>query len=311
MNIDGSISLNPEVDNDSPLISIIINCYNGDRYLREAVDSVMSQTYQNWELIFWDNQSDDQSEKIFKEYNDLRLQYFYAQTHTRLYEARNYALEKTKGKFIAFLDVDDWWEPTKLEQQILLFSDDEVGLVYSNYWIENTNNNRTKVIYKKILPSGYVLDEQLKHYTVGMLTMIVRRKAVESLSYAFDPRYQIIGDFDLSIRLAVKWKFASIQYPLAHYRMHDNNLSTKHRQLHNQEIEQWFDETSNNHEISIKKGYHDHKKVLTYLKGLEAIESNELIRAVKYLLILPFVLKLKLLLAIILPNEIIKTLRGR
>ena len=119
---------------ETPLVSIIINCYNGEKYLREALDSVLTQTYQNWELIFWDNQSVDKSAEIFKNYSDLRFKYFFAPKHTLLSEARNCAIEYSTGEFLAFLDVDDWWAPEKLEKQIPLFDDQEVGLVYANYW---------------------------------------------------------------------------------------------------------------------------------------------------------------------------------
>ena len=80
-----------------PLVSIIINCFNGEKYLHEALDSVITQTYNNWEIIFWDNQSIDKSAEIFKSYKDSRLKYYCAPSHTSiLYEARNYALEKVK-----------------------------------------------------------------------------------------------------------------------------------------------------------------------------------------------------------------------
>ena len=200
-------------EENKPLISIIVNCYNGEKYLCEAIGSVLSQTYQKWELIFWDNQSVDNSAEIFREYSDPRLNYFYAPNHTRLYEARNYAYEQSKGEFIAFLDVDDWWEPTKLEDQIKLFSDHCVGLVYSNFWIASAGSQKLKIAYKKTLTSGFVLNKQLQSYTVGILTIMVRRSSLESLDYIFDQDYQIIGDFDLVIRLAVKWKFVSIQKP--------------------------------------------------------------------------------------------------
>ena len=100
---------------DQPLVSVIMNCYNGEMYLREALDSVLSQTYTNWELIFWDNQSSDKSETIFLSYDDSRLIYFYAPQHTNLGKARTLAIEKTRGQWIAFLDVDDLWFPEKLD----------------------------------------------------------------------------------------------------------------------------------------------------------------------------------------------------
>ena len=73
-----------------PLVSIIMNCYNGETYLYvKVLKSVLSQTYENWELIFWDNRSVDKSAEIFKSYKDKRFKYYYAPQHTFLYEARN------------------------------------------------------------------------------------------------------------------------------------------------------------------------------------------------------------------------------
>ena len=96
--------------NNQPLVSIIMNCYNGEVYLKKSIESVLSQTYENWELIFWDNKSEDKSAKIFKSYNEKRFKYYYASQHTILYEARNEAIKRSSGEFIAFLDTDDFWE---------------------------------------------------------------------------------------------------------------------------------------------------------------------------------------------------------
>ena len=79
-----------------------MNCYNGETYLHESIKSVLSQTYKNWELIFWDNRSEDKSAEIFKSYKDKRFRYFYSNEHTSLYKARNLAIEKCRGDFIAF-----------------------------------------------------------------------------------------------------------------------------------------------------------------------------------------------------------------
>ena len=95
--------------NNYPLVSIIMNCYNGETYLADALKSIISQTYKNFEVIFWDNQSHDNSAFIYKSFKDKRLKYYYAKKHTSLYRARNLALKKTRGEFIAFLDTDDVW----------------------------------------------------------------------------------------------------------------------------------------------------------------------------------------------------------
>ena len=70
---------------NKPLVSVIINCFNGDKYLHKALSSVVSQTYKKWEIIFWDNQSIDKSSEIFKSYKDVRFKYYYAPKHSKFF----------------------------------------------------------------------------------------------------------------------------------------------------------------------------------------------------------------------------------
>ena len=113
-----------------PLVSVIMNCYNGEKYLKKSIKSILKQSYKNWELIFFDNCSTDKSKYIFKSFKDKRIKYFKSKKKINLGLARKLALSKAKGYYIAFLDVDDLWEKNKLEFQLNLFNDPKVGLVY-------------------------------------------------------------------------------------------------------------------------------------------------------------------------------------
>ena len=114
-----------------PLVSIIMNCYNSERFLNEAIDSVYAQTYQNWEIIFWDNASEDKSGEIAQSY-DEKIKYFRAESTTPLGEARNLALQKAEGKYIAFLDCDDLYEPDKLQKQVELMESNDFAMCYGS-----------------------------------------------------------------------------------------------------------------------------------------------------------------------------------
>ena len=103
---------------NNPLISVIINCYNGEKFIKQCIDSVRNQNYKNWEIIFWDNLSSDKSRYIFLKYKDKRLKYFKSYKHTTLYKARNLAIKKAKGFVVTFLDIDDIWPKNKLSLQI-------------------------------------------------------------------------------------------------------------------------------------------------------------------------------------------------
>ena len=100
--------------NSKPFVSIIMNCYNGEKYLKKSIQSVINQTYKNWELIFWDNQSIDKSKQILESFSDKRIRYFKSKKFRSLYDARNFAIKKANGKYICFLDTDDWWFKKKL-----------------------------------------------------------------------------------------------------------------------------------------------------------------------------------------------------
>ena len=117
----------------NPLVSIIINCYNGEKYLKNCIDSVINQTYKNWEIIFWDNLSTDNSKKIIEKYSDKRIKYFCTKKFSKLYHARNLAIENASGTLIAFLDVDDYWFRDKLEKQIKKINEENTDVVYSNF----------------------------------------------------------------------------------------------------------------------------------------------------------------------------------
>ena len=128
------------------LISIILNCYNGSQYLKEALNSIQNQSYKNWELIFWDNQSKDKSKEILKSFKNKKFKYFLSKKHTSLYAARNLAISKAKGKFISFIDSDDTWESDKLKKQIKFFKEKNVAVVYGNSWIRREETNKKKFL---------------------------------------------------------------------------------------------------------------------------------------------------------------------
>ena len=192
-----------------------MNCYNGQKYLQEELDSIINQTYKHWELIFWDNQSTDNSANIVLSYNDHRIKYFYSKTHTLLYEARNLAIEKSLGEYLAFLDVDDYWDSTKLEKQMGgFFNNSEVAIVYSNYSFKNEIKNTFKEFSNKELPEGMIVDKLLRKNFMGLLTVLLNRRFFDEQEKIFDPRLHIMGDYDMAIKISAKWKESCIQQPL-------------------------------------------------------------------------------------------------
>ena len=300
------------IESEKPLVSVIINCFNGEKYLRETLDSVVTQTYKNWEIIFWDNQSTDKSAEIYKSYKDSRLKYYYASSHADiLYEARNYALKKTNGDFIAFLDVDDWWLPNKLEKQIPLFDDSDVGLVYGNLWRLFEKKNKKKIYRKKILPTGMILGELLHDYVIGSPTYVIRKKSLDSLGYHFNKDFHIIGDFDLNIRLAAKWKINCVQDPVATVRIHGQNVSLLNKNKEIDELKIWYNEMKINSTFLSKSELNQLPLKISYLQIMQAISINgfkkNFTKVIKY----PFCFnKIKLIIALLLPKFVLKKIKN-
>ena len=219
-----------------PLVSIIINCYNGARYLREALDSVYQQTFKDYEIVFWDNQSTDDSDKIARSYEEP-LKYFRGEKFLPLGAARNAAIEKATGKYIAFLDCDDIWLPEKLEKQVaLLESNQELGLVYSDCYIIDSAGTAAEKTYffdKKPL-RGMTFKELVQANPIPLLTAIITKGAFNKAG-VFNPRYEISEEYDLWLRIAEFYPIDFIEQPLAKYRVHGGSATLKNISLSYQE----------------------------------------------------------------------------
>ena len=237
------------MNNKKPLISIIMNCYNGEKYLKKSLQSIISQTYKNWELIFFDNKSNDESKKILFSFKDKRIKYFKSDFFVSLYQGRNLAIKKTKGDFIAFLDTDDWWTKDKLSQQVSLFNrNNQIKFIYSNLYIYDQKFKIKKLYSQSKLPSGMVTKNLMNKYFVGILTVLIHK----SIFYKnkFNNNYNIIGDFDFFIRLSLKYSFHAIQKPLAYYRSHEDNFSKNNASEYISELKNWI---KNNQKAITKK----------------------------------------------------------
>lgn len=209
-----------------PLISIIINCYNGEKYLRKTLQSILKQTYKNWEIIFFDNNSNDNSVKILENFKDKRIKYYLNKKKNviNLYEARNTAIKKAKGKFITFLDVDDTWKKNKLYEQIKIYNKyPNVKIFYSNFKIFDQQKQKIFKKYNFNLPSGFITQNLLNDYCIGLLTLFINKNIFKK--YKFNEKYKVIGDFDLLIKLSLKFEIISVQKVLAFYRIHKSNYS--------------------------------------------------------------------------------------
>jgi len=268
---------------NDPLVSVIINCHNGQKFLDKSITSVLNQKYKNWEIIFYDNKSTDNSSAILKKYKDSRIKYFRSVKLHHLYKARNIAIQKSKGDYISFLDVDDWWFKNKLQIQINFFKKNpDLDVAYSNVLIFNQKKKTYRIFSKKKLYNGKITQDLINDFRMPILTTIIKKKIFKKIK--FNDRYTIIGDFDFFLRLSLSKKIKSIQEPLAYYRVHNSNLTSKRADLTIKELEHWFTKNNKNKDfnsinfIKLHKLIHDLKIRYNINKGNKLVALKEIFK---------------------------------
>ena len=219
-----------DIPRKRPKVSVIMNCLNCAKYLREAIDSIYAQTYKDWEIIFWDNASTDDSAVIAGNY-DGRLRYFRDEEVVPLGKSRNLAMEKAGGEYIAFLDCDDKWMPEKLERQIPLFERNPlVGMVFSDAFdfFQYDGSSARHFLRHGFNPKrGKIFAHLLNEYSISMPTVVLRAKALYSQPEWFDERFHICTDYDLFLRIAYDWECDYVDEPLAVYRIHNASITER------------------------------------------------------------------------------------
>jgi glycosyltransferase involved in cell wall biosynthesis len=296
---------NKALEKQSSKVSVIINCFNGQEYLRFCIESVLNQSFKNWEIIFWDNRSTDKSCEIIKSYKDKRIKYFKAKKHTLLYEARNLALKKANGKFITFLDVDDFWHKDNLKIKVRSLRGRTYSFAYSNFTLFNDIIGKYKNINIK-QNNGNQLEQILKSYNIGFLTTIFKKEIFHD--FKFNAKYHIIGDFDFIFRILTKHKFLFIKDKLCYYRIHGNNESRKKKKLHISEL-MHFINCNKNTKLAQKKNFRYVENLKNYYEGYYNLCKKNKIGAKKNLkkMFISFN-KLKLISFFFFPNIFLKKL---
>jgi glycosyltransferase involved in cell wall biosynthesis len=218
------------IETKNVVVSVIINCFNGEMYLKEAIESVCNQDFKDWEIIFWDNQSTDSSAEIVLHFNDPRIKYFYSESHDKLGMARQKAVEKATGEFIAFLDCDDYWLPNKLETQVITMNSGSYVLAYSSVSITDEKDNPIV----DLLPahsSGYIFNDLLENFDINMATPILRRQSLIDYGLNFDSQIFASEEVNLFLKLAYFGEVATSHEPLAVIRQRNDSLTNKSLRL--------------------------------------------------------------------------------
>jgi glycosyltransferase involved in cell wall biosynthesis len=230
-----------------PRVSILVNLYNGARYLREALDSVMAQTFTDWELVLWDDQSTDGTAAIVAEYQDPRVRYYLSPTRTHLGDARRAVMQQARGEWLAFLDQDDIWVADKLARQMALAdASPEAGLIYGRTLLFTSSGQFRDFDHRhefEPLPEGHIfLTLFVDSCFIAISSAVFRRSVIRDLGQ-IPENITMTTDYYLFLAVAEKHFVRAVQNVVCHYRWHDLNMTHRHGERVHEEalwmVERW------------------------------------------------------------------------
>ncbi|MEW6169945.1 MAG: glycosyltransferase [Candidatus Omnitrophota bacterium] len=257
-------------------ISVIIPTYNRENYLREAIDSVLEQTYQDFEIIIVDDGSSDNTKDLVASYilrYKQKIRYFY-QKNKGQSAAINIGIRESNGEYIAFLDSDDIWLPQKIEKYLQLFEENpEISLIAGRMQvIDGQGNYKIGVLKPKIIP-GNDVRSLLEQGSCSTSSIMAKRCVFENI--LFDENLLKVADLDFTIRVARGYKILNIDDALTLYREHEINS------LHNVEISlinqiKFWEKARKEYRNAVKdKLYLQKLAELNYLLSVEYFKKNK------------------------------------
>ena len=207
-----------------PLISVVIPVYNGELTIRDTVESVLNQTFSDFELIIINDGSSDSTLDILGGFQDLRLKIF-SYPNAGLSASRNRGISHACAEMISFIDADDLWTPNKLESQLnSLREHPEAAVAYS--WTDFIDERGTLLgygIHRTV--NGSVFPRLLEFFFIGSGSNALLRKSVFSEVGEFDETLTSAEDLDMFLRLAARYQFSAVPQPQILYRITDNSMS--------------------------------------------------------------------------------------
>ncbi len=220
------------INNSKPLFSIIIPTFNHGQFINKCLDSLISQTYTNWEAIVINNYSEDNTIEIVTNFHDVRIQLINFSNNGIIAKSRNVGIQNAKGDWICFLDSDDCWTPDKLELCLPYLY--EYDLIYHDMFIKKDGSK------KKTVLKGYALRQE-NHYLEMLLkgnpiinsSVVIRHEVVESVGFISEDKSLIaVEDFDYWLRISKKTvRFKHISKTLGYYWIGASSISYNEKQI--------------------------------------------------------------------------------
>lgn len=209
----------------NPLVSIVTPTYNRADFIEQAVNSVLAQTYANFELLIVDDGSTDNTRDLLEPVlADSRVRYFHQENQGQSV-ARNLALSEAKGDFVCFLDSDNYWPAEKLEKQVELFrGQPDYDVIYGDIIvIDETGKEVTRKNMSRY--SGHIARYMIRDNCVSMNTAMARRRCFNELG-AMSGQRRVADDYDLWLRFSARFRFLYVPQFFAYYRVMDDQISS-------------------------------------------------------------------------------------
>jgi len=210
--------------NNTPLVSVVMPVYNGERYLREAIESILSQTYTNLELIIINDGSQDASEDIIKSYADYRIVYLINEQNSGICITLNRGLDVARGKYIARMDCDDISMPERLQEQVnFLEQNAEIGIVGSDIIMfgEDREDRYFDFVHDKDqCKAGVLFNSPFAHPSVMFRANIIRENNLH-----YNDQYRGREDFEMWYQMSKVCDFANLPCALLRYRVHKGQIT--------------------------------------------------------------------------------------
>ena len=214
----------------TPFLSVIMLVYNSELFLKEAIESILKQTFSNLELIVIDDGSSDSSRQIIESFDDARIKILYNKTNKGIVYSRNKGLENSKGKYIAMFDSDDVADPSKFEKQIVFLENNPAyGMIGS--WVEIINSaGKSKKTKFKLDAKSSAIPSILFFRNYFINSASVFRQAIVK-DFVYPKGYNIGEDYYLWIYISKRSKVWNLQESLVKYRIHSNSVTKQNDNL--------------------------------------------------------------------------------
>ncbi len=222
---------------DRNLISIIMPTFQHGHCINKSIKSVISQTHKDWELLIVDNYSVDNTEKVVNGFDDPRIIYFKYSNNGIIAASRNYGISQASGSWVAFLDSDDWWAPTKLERSIFEGLKSDSDIIYHDLFLVKSNSQKLFISKAKGRKMKGKIYENLLNYGNALLnsSVVVKKEVIIKVGCISEEKDKVSWeDFDYWLRISkITNKFLYINEPLGYYWIGGGNISSPDNVIRN------------------------------------------------------------------------------